>query len=374
MKKTVLHLFIFVAVAIVSLVCVYASDVPLASQLNYNSAFSTDSAAPTDSANPIGYVDSGSCGDNVTCTLDSDGLLTISGTGAMDSYSYYSDSPWATKTVKTVVISEGVTSIGDYAFEGCTGLTSITIPDSVTSIGEDAFSGCTGLTSITIPDSVTSIGDLAFFGCTGLESISVSGNNTVYHSSGNCLIKTETKELVLGCKNSIIPTNGSVTSIGSRAFSGCTGLTSITIPDSVTSIGSSAFRGCTGLTSITIPDSVTSIDSYAFSGCTGLTSITLGKGVTYIGESAFEYCSNIACNIEIPDSIISVGKDAFSDCYNLRVTKAPFDIVAGGNFSASQISELKAVSIKSVEQWVSYDFTNKIFKKNQFCDCGAKHW
>ncbi|MEE3404803.1 MAG: leucine-rich repeat domain-containing protein, partial [Acutalibacteraceae bacterium] len=111
-----------------------------------------------------------------------------------------------------------VTEIGESAFSGCTGLTSITIPDSVTSIGNSAFSGCTGLTSITIPDSVTSIGNYA--------------------------------------------------------FSGCTGLTSITIPDSVTSIGSSAFSGCTGLTSITIPDSVISIGDGAFSGCTGLTSIT----------------------------------------------------------------------------------------------------
>ena len=173
-----------------------------------------------------------------------------------------------------LIIPNGVTSIGDYAFYGCKGLTSITIPDSVTSIGGSAFSGCTGLTSITIPDSVTSIGNYAFHdctgltsvtigkgvtsigqsafeACTGLTSITVAKGNTKYHSAENCLIETESKTLIVGCKNSIIPTDGSVTSIGWGAFAGCTGLTSITISGSVTSIGDWAFNGCTGLTSIT---------------------------------------------------------------------------------------------------------------------------
>ncbi|UKI52535.1 MAG: leucine-rich repeat domain-containing protein [Clostridium sp.] len=143
--------------------------------------------------------------------------------------------------LKSVTIGNGVTSIGMGAFYNCTGLTSITIPDSVTSIGNYAFEDCTGLTSITIPDSVTSIGAGAFFDCTGLTSIIVDEGNTKYHSAGNCLIETATKTLISGCKTSVIPTDGSVTSIDSSAFSGCIGLTSVTIPDSVTSIGYSAF-------------------------------------------------------------------------------------------------------------------------------------
>ena len=205
-----------------------------------------------------------------------------------------------------VTIGNGVTSIGEAAFLGCTGLTSITIP-GVTSIGDSAFSGCTGLTSITIPDSVINIGNeafykcigltdvtigngvasferSAFFGCTGLTSLTVEPGNANYYSSGNCLIEKSTRTLILGCKNSVIPTNGSVTSIGDSAFSGCTGLTSITIPDSVTSIGSYAFFGCTGLTSITIPNSVTSIGEAAFSRCTGLTNI-------YYGGSSAEWAA-----------------------------------------------------------------------------------
>ena len=216
----------------------------------------------------------------------------------------------------SITIPDGVTSIGRDVFYGCSGLTSITIPDSVTSIGDSAFRGCSGLTSITIPDGVTSIGVCAFSGCSSLTSIVVAEGNKVYHSFKNCLINTQRKTLILGCKNSEIPLDGSVTSIGYVAFCGCSGLTSITIPDGVTSIGNSAFHGCRGLTSITIPDGVTSIGDSAFSGCRGLTSITIPDGVTSIGSSAFDGCSGLT-SITIPDSVTSIGGAAFYGCSSL---------------------------------------------------------
>ena len=162
--------------------------------------------------------------------------------------------------VKDLVIPVSVTAIKDYAFSGCSGLTSVTIPNSVTSIGNSAFPGCSGLTSVTIPNSVTSIGNYAFDGCSGLTSVTIPN---------------------------------SVTSIGDNAFDGCSGLTSVTIPNSVTSIGWHAFYGCSGLTSVTIPNSVTSIGWYAFDGCSGLTSVTIGNSVKSIGEKAFAECSDL---------------------------------------------------------------------------------
>ncbi len=255
----------------------------------------------------------------------------------------------------SVTIGNSVTSIDGYAFNGCTGLTSVKIPDSVTSIGDSAFRDC-GLTSVTIGNSVTSIGKYAFTGCSGLTSINVAKGNAKYHSTGNCVIETTSKTLILGCKASVIPSDGSVASIGMRAFYGCTGLTSIEIPDSVTSIASDAFYGCTGLISINvakdntkyhsdgnclietesktlilgcknsvIPNdgSVTSIGESAFRGCSGLTSIIIPDRVTSIGYQAFYNCSKLT-SVTIPGSVTDIGGSAFSGCSSLENITIPF--------------------------------------------------
>lgn len=147
-----------------------------------------------------------------------------------------------------------IKNIAGSAFKDCTGLTivnwNVTACTSAGSYNGSIFKGCSNLTTVNIGDNVTTIPAYAFFGCTGLTSIIVDEGNTKYHSAGNCLIGTTTKTLILGCKTSVIPTDGSVTSIGERAFSGCSGLTSVTIPDSVTSIGNDAFYYCSGLTNI----------------------------------------------------------------------------------------------------------------------------
>ncbi len=245
-------------------------------------------------------------GELVTNLVIPDGVTKISSHAFLD----YSK-------LTSVIIPDSVTKIGSQSFYGCGSLTSVTIPDSVVNIDSYAFYGCSSLTSITIPDSVTSIGTHAFWNCSkSLESINVGNGNTVYHSNNNCLIETATNTLILGCKNSIIPADGSVTSIGNFAFYNCSSLTSITIPDSVTSIGNSAFYNCSSLTSVTIGDGVTSIGGSAFSGCSSLTSVTIPNSVTSIGDTAFSYCSSLA-SIAIPDSVTSIDERAFERCIAL---------------------------------------------------------
>ena len=163
---------------------------------------------------------------------------------------------------------------------------------SVTSIGNSAFEGCVYIENIEIPASVTNIGAFAFHSCNSL-SLTVATGNPVYHSAGNCLIETATKTLVAGHGASVIPTDGSVTSIGKHAFAECNSLTSITIPGSVTSIGENAFSACSNLMSITISDGVTSIGESAFDYCRSLTNITIPNSVTSFGQYAFYYCPNL---------------------------------------------------------------------------------
>ena len=219
--------------------------------------------------------------------------------------------------IKDLVIPTSVTSIGNYAFSCCFGLNSVTIGNSVTSIGEDAFCYCTSLTSITIGNSVTSIGNNAFNGCSGLKKVIVPdlgawcsirfGSNPLFYA--NHLYIDENTEIM----DLIVP-NG-VTSIGDKAFYGCSSLTSVTIPNSVTSIGDYAFYCCFGLTSVTIGNSVKRIGDESFMYCTGLTSVTIGNSVTSIGNDAFMGCQ--INSVVIPRSVVSLGENAF-DCISLK--------------------------------------------------------
>ena len=238
----------------------------------------------------------GKCGKNVKWNLDKNGVLTISGKGDMYDYEWDREE-WTFNTpfykhresIISIIINEGVTSIGKRAFYKCNKLNSIKIPNSVTSIEGGAFDDCTGLTSIEIPNSVTSIGFEAFEGCRSLTSITIPN---------------------------------SVTSIDYDAFEGCTSLTSVTIPNNVTSIRPGVFRNCTHLTSIMIPNSVTSIGIRAFKGCSSLTSITIPNSVTSIGEDAFYHCSSLT-SVTIPNSVTSIGEKAFYDCTGLTIVNYP---------------------------------------------------
>ena len=302
--------------------------------------------------------ESGQLTETITWEL-SGSTLIISGTGAMPDYSY----PWYPYhlSIQSVIISDGVTNIGNYAFYSCSALTSVTMGNSVISIGRDAFWYCSALTSITIPNSVISIGEYAFSRCSALASVTMGNSVT---SIGEYAFD--------GCSALASVTMGnSVTSIGERAFRDCSSLASITIPNSVTSIGCSAFSGCSALTtlnynaiscsisflfnypsngweelttviigekveiipdyafafcgaltSITIPNSVTSIGNGAFFLCFALTSITIPDGVTSIGNNTFDNCLSLT-SITIPDGVTNIGGCAFSDCITLASITLP---------------------------------------------------
>jgi hypothetical protein len=378
-------------------------------------------------------VASGTTGD---CTWELTGTtgnytLTISGSGAMGDYGD-GGSPWFSynSDIKTLDIQQGVTSIGDYAFSVCYGLTSVTIPNSVTSIGEQAFSGChslisltveednpnycsvggvlfdksqdtliqypggkqgsyaipnsvttigdwaftycIGLTSATIGNSVTEIGDWAFYGChgltgtltipnsvitigyyafsgcSGLMNITVEASNPNYCSVDGVLFNKSQDALIQypGGKQGSYAIPNSVTTIGEAAFAWCTGLTSATIGNSVTTIGVAAFYYCIGLTSVTIGNSVTTIGDEAFASCRALTSVTIPHSVITIGHYAFDMCTGLT-SVTIGDSVTTIGSWAFFNCTGLTSITIPNAVTTIGLGAFSDCSGLTSVIIGS---------------------------
>ena len=279
----------------------------------------------------------------------------------------------------SVTIPNSVTSIGNYAFSGCTGLTSVTIPNSVTSIGGWAFSGCSGLTSVTIPNSVTSIGEYAFSRCTGLTSVTIPNSVTSIGKGAFNGCSGLTSPVYNAQVFAYMPTSYSgaytipdgIESITGGAFSVCTGLTSVTIPNSVTSIGDQAFLGCTGLTSVTIGNSVTSIGGSAFYHCTGLTSVTIGNSVTSIGGSAFSECSGLTSvtignrtSVTIPNSVKSIGYGAFQNCTSLTSVTIGNSVTSIEDAVFSGCPNLTSVTINSnaiVNKSYNYNNLKNIF-------------
>ena len=245
-------------------------------------------------------------------------------------------------------IPDGVTSIGDWAFSGCTGLTSIAIPESVTTIGEEAFSRCTGLTSITIPESVTSIGSYALCGCTGLTSITIPDG---------------------------------VTSIERMTFFECYSLSSVNIPESVTSIGEGAFEACRSLSSVTIPDNVTIIETLAFWGCEGMKSLTIGKSVSAIKKNAFTNCTNLTSVTINSGRIASSWCDAssnFSTEFGPQVTEYIFgeEVRSIGHMLCYNCSDLTSVTIPKNVQSIgvgAFENCNNLTSVTMNSDAIASH-
>ena len=263
--------------------------------------------------------------DGIYYRITSSTNKTVAVTYRGSSYYNYSNEYTGSVVIPETVVYNGttysVTSIGNSAFRGCAGLTSVAIPTSVASIGDYAFYDCSGLTSVAIPTSVASIGDYAFYDCSGLDSVVIP--NTVTYIGSGVFYNTDwyynqpegllyLDDWLLGYKGSK-PTGSIVIKDGTKAiagsaFSGCSGLTSVEIPNSVTSIGNYAFENCSGLTSVVIGNSVTSIGNYAFEDCSGLTSIVIPNSVTSIGGGAFCQCKSLKdLRIEDGDDILSLG-------------------------------------------------------------------
>ena len=225
---------------------------------------------------------------------------------------------------------------------GCLKATSLTIGNNVETIGDWTFGHCDRLTEVYIPASVTSIGEAIFGICGLVESISVDPSNEVYHVKDNCLIKTESKELIQGFNNSIIPTDGSVTSISSSAFYQCGELTTATIPDCVTSIGEYAFFGCIGLTDVTIGIGTTYIGEAAFYACEKLTDIVIPDGVENIDDDVFGWCSKLE-NISLPNSVTRIGARTFTRCASLTSITLPDGVESIGEYAFNSCTKLTSL-------------------------------
>ena len=272
---------------------------------------------------------------------------------------------------KGVITFDGdVTLIGDYAFEDCTSLTSVTIPDSVTKIGYTAFGYCKSLTTVNIPDSVTKIGDYAFTCCDSLTSVNIPDSVTKigYAAFGYCKSLTEFTGKFAEDNGRILVVDGVLTVFAPA------GITEYNIPDSVTTIGDYAFGWCVSLTSVNIPDSVTKIGDYAFTWCYSLTSVNIPDSVTKIGEGAFEYCDSLkeftgkfaeegrsliventiiayandsGNTYTIPDSVTTIGKLAFAYCDSLTSVNIPNSVTKIGDYAFCSCTSLTSVYCKA---------------------------
>lgn len=362
------------------LLCFLSLNVMGQGIIRRNKPKTTQPTKPVKKQQHISKVLSGNCGENVKYRY-ANGTLTFSGSGPMADMPEF-NSFYKKMSPRKVIIESGITSIGNYAFEYCYDLSSVTIPESVTSIGDEAFYSCSNLesihlpkaltsigkkafdgcalTNLTIPQSVEKIGEMAFIGNKNLLSVSVESANKNYDSRDNCnaIIETKTNRLIRGCKNTVIPPN--IERIGLWAFNNCD-VSAITIPNSVKVIERCAFSRCVGITSLSIPNSVVYINFDAFYGSESITEVFIPSSVRSIGDDAFNipnlstiqidggnkyYDSREKCNaiIEsatntlirgckntiIPNSVKIIGKNSFHNCRGLTTIKIPESVTQIG--------------------------------------------
>lgn len=302
--------------------------------------------------------------ESITADYDAvTGTLTISGTGRMKNWGSEKSVPWNSnaKNIQTVVIGEGITSIGSYAFYGCTSLTNIKIPSTVNSIGKYAFYNCKVLDSISIPTGITSIPDYVFYGCSSLTGITVP--STVTNIGSYCFY---------GCTRlTDIAIPEGVKEISNSIFYNCTSLSSVSLPSTLTTISTNAFYNCKALISVAIPAEVTSIKSEAFYACSKLEEVKFeGTKLTDIASRAFYGCS-LLLKIEIPEGAKTIGEEAFFGCSKLSSITLPSTLTSIAKAAFQKCTSLNNViipaSVKRIEANTFYGCTllsNITFSEN----------
>ena len=285
--------------------------------------------------------------------VDPAAILKTDGNGKITGYKGAKEELPAHLVIPAKIGNEEIKEIGESAFYGCTGLTSITLPASLTKIGRYAFSDCTGLTSITLPANLTTIGGGAFYGCTGLTSISLTASLTTIGelAFSGC---TDLTSLTIDSANATYKTEDNIlyNKAGTILILAAGGLTSVNIPDTVTTIDKYAFSDCTGLTSISLPANLTTIGDSAFSDCTGLTSITLPANITKIGPYAFSYCTGLT-------SAVFADKNGWKVYNNKEHTENETEI------SSSDLADVsKAAKYLRENSYEGAGYCNKYWKKN----------
>ena len=395
---------------------IYALLTSAALLLSYGGGILPDSGLRSGSALTAYAADeatSGDCGaleGNVKWEYDGNGTLTISGSGAMKNYYYSRYAPWYDSirhSIKNVVIKEGVTIVGDYAFYGCSALEQVTLPESLTEIGSSAFSSCDKLKSISVPAGVEKIGSNAFDHTSSLERVDIAADNANYCSVDDVLFTKDLKRLMKyppkkEASTYAVP-EGTVT-IDGYAFSYSSNLTAVTLPDTLTAISNYAFSSCVNLTEIAIPDSVTTIGDRVFVSCQAMTKITVGAnntafcavdgvlfskdqtvlyyypvqketavytipdGVTELAAYAFQSCEKLT-EVTIPDSVTKIGLyscDVFANCKNLEKVTLSSGLTALNDNLFKNCSALKEIVIPEGSETIRVTIRNVGVEENGF--------
>ena len=307
---------------------------------------------------------SGTCGKSLTWTLAA-GTLTIEGEGAMSFFSSGA-SPWygSREAIRSVVIGDGVTTVGGYAFQDCVNLASVTIPSTVRSIQNLAFYNCKSLGSVLLPEGLTGISRMAFSNCVSLRAVTIP--------QGVTSIEDYTFEFCSSLESVSIPVG--VTSIGSYAFRGCGSLREVSVPDGVTSVGSYAFSACTGLEAVRLPEGITKLRNYTFENCSSLRSIAIPGSVVEFGEHVFQGCASLE-HVAIPDGMTWINCFDFQDCSGLRSVAIPVSVRSVWGDAFKGCESLSDVYYAGTEQqWKQVNFARGTTGSTQYIAAAAKHY